>query len=249
MIVKHPLWLRAAAIQLVVLIGGASSALAQSGVPTLQEGSSTAGSTSSSQSDAIKRVSDATDVVNMMAKDPALSKLLGQAKGVYVVPSYGRAALGLGASGGAGVLAVKRPNGTWSDPAFFNMGGLSIGLQAGAEGGQLAMVLVNDKAVASFRNKNNFSLSADAGLTVVDWTKYAQGSAGKGDVVVWSGTKGLFGNAATIAVNDIHFNQRANDAYYGKPTSVQEVVDGKATNPSSQQLTQALASASGGAAK
>jgi lipid-binding SYLF domain-containing protein len=66
---------------------------------------------------------------------------------------------------------------------------------------------------------------------------------------MWSGTKGLFGNAATIAVNDIHFNQRANDSYYGKPTSVQEVVDGKATNPSSKQLTQALASASGGAAK
>jgi hypothetical protein len=52
-------------------------------------------------------------------------------------------------------------------------------------------VLVNAKAVASFRNKNNFSLSADAGLTVVDWNKYAQGTVGKSDVVAWSGTKGL----------------------------------------------------------
>jgi lipid-binding SYLF domain-containing protein len=249
MIFKHSLWRSAAAIQVVALVGGASLAMAQSGSMPAQQGGSAAGSTSSAQGDAVKRVSDATDVVNMLAKDPGMSKLLGQAKGVYIVPSYGRAALGLGASGGAGVLVVKRPNGNWSDPAFFNMGGLSLGLQAGAEGGQLAMVLVNDKAVSSFRNKNNFSLSADAGLTVVDWSKYAQGSAGKGDVVVWAGTKGLFGNAATIAVNDIHFNQRANDSFYGKPTSVQEVADGKVTNPNSQQLTQALASASGGPAK
>jgi lipid-binding SYLF domain-containing protein len=212
-------------------------------------GSSAAGSTSSAQGDAVKHVADATNVVNTMAKDPGMSKLLGQARGVYIVPSYGRAAIGLGASGGAGVLVLKRADGAWSDPAFFNMGSLSIGLQVGAEAGQLTMVFVSDKAVASFRNKNNFTLSADAGLTVVDWTKYAQGTVGKSDVVVWAGAKGLFGNAATIGVNDIHFNQKANESYYGKPTSVQDIVDGKATNPRSEPLKQALAAAAGGAAK
>jgi lipid-binding SYLF domain-containing protein len=250
MIQQYHFWRKAAAaVQASVLLAAASVAAAQSPSTPAQMGGSAAGSTSSSQSDAVKRVAEATDVVNRMAQDPGLAKLLGQAKGLYIVPSYGRAALGLGASGGAGVLVVKRADGSWSDPAFFNMGGLSIGLQAGAEGGQLAMVLVNEKAVASFRNKNNFSLSADAGLTVVDWNKYAQGSAGKGDVVAWAGTKGLFGNAATLAFNDIRFNQRATDSYYGKAVTAQDLADGKVTNPRSDPLKQSLAAAAGGAAK
>jgi lipid-binding SYLF domain-containing protein len=132
---------------------------------------------------------------------------------------------------------------------FFNIGGMSIGAQAGAEGGPIAMVLVNDKAVESFRKKNNFSLSADAGLTVVNWNKIAAGSVGNGDVVVWTGTKGLFGNVATIAVNDIHFNQRATQSYYGKAASVQDIMDGKATSTQSEPLKQAVASAAGTAPK
>jgi lipid-binding SYLF domain-containing protein len=244
------LWRSAAgAMRAAALLGAAAVTAFYPVSSSAQMGGSAAGSTSSAQGDAAKHVAAATDVVNKMAKDPAVAKLLGQARGVYIVPSYGRAAIGLGASGGAGVLVLKRANGSWSDPAFFNMGSLSIGLQVGAEGGELTMVFVSDKALASFRSKNNFTLSADAGLTVVDWTKYAQGTVGKSDVVVWAGAKGLFGNAATIGVNDIHFNQRANDSYYGKPTSVQDIVDGKATNPHSEPLKQALAAASGGGTK
>lgn len=85
-----------------------------------------------------------------------------QAKGVFIVPTYGRVALGVGGSGGAGVLLVKRDDGTWSDPAFYNIGGISVGVQAGAEGGPIAMVLNNEKGVSRFMQKNNFSLSADA---------------------------------------------------------------------------------------
>jgi lipid-binding SYLF domain-containing protein len=246
MILQHHFWRIAAA---AALLAAASVAAAQSPSTSAQMGGSAAGSTSGAQGDAVKRVGEAAEVVNRMAQDPGMAKLLGQAKGLYLVPSYGRAALGLGASGGAGVLVVRRADGSWSDPAFFNMGGISIGLQAGAEGGQLALVLVNDKAVASFRNKNNFSLSADAGLTVVDWNKYAQGTVGKSDVVAWSGTKGLFGNAATLAVKDIRFNQRATESYYGKPVTAQELADGKATNPQSDALKQALAAAGGATAK
>jgi lipid-binding SYLF domain-containing protein len=234
------------AVQVLALMGGASVAVAQSGGSVAgQQGGGAAGSTGSAQSTAVKHVSDAAAVVKRMAADPGMNKLLAQSKGLYIVPTYGRAALGLGASGGAGVLLVKRADGTWSDPAFFNIGGLSVGLQAGAEGGAIAMALRNDKAVDSFRKKNNFSLNADAGLTVVDWNKFAQGNIGKGDVVVWAENKGLFGNVATIAVNDIHFNQRATESYYGKAMTVQDVMDGKATNPQSEQLKQAVSSAAG----
>nr|WP_315222696.1 hypothetical protein [uncultured Duganella sp.] len=55
--------------------------------------------------------------------------------------------------------------------------------------------------------RHNFALSAEAGLTVLNWSKLAQGTVGTGDVVAWSGTKGLFGGAVAVGLRDIRFNQ------------------------------------------
>jgi lipid-binding SYLF domain-containing protein len=230
------------AVQLLALAAPVAAALAQ---PATQQSTGSTSDTSSAATAAIKHVDDAAVVVRNMKSDPVLAKLLSNARGVFVMPTWGRAAFGLGASGGAGVFSAKRPNGTWSDPAFFNAGAISIGLQAGAEGGSVVLILNNDKAVSSFRQKNNFNLSADAGLTVVNWSRQAAGTAGNGDIVVWSGSKGLFGNVATIAINDVRFNQKATQAYYGKPATVNDVIEGKVTSPHSDPLKQALASTTG----
>lgn len=193
---------------------------------------------------ATRRVSDALGVVRQLEAEPRMKQLLQQARGVLIVPWYGRAALGVGAHGGAGLLLLKRADGGWSGPAFYDLGGLTVGLQAGAEGGAIAMVLNNVKAVDEFMKKNNFSLSAEAGLTVVNWSRLAQGSAGTGDVVAWSGTKGLFGDAVAVGVNDIRFNQALTNAYYGRTLSPRDIADGSVSNPQAQPLQQALGQAS-----
>jgi len=200
---------------------------------------------SKAEANATKHVNDAVAVVRRMESTPGMANLLQKSKGVLIVPTYARAAVGVGGSGGSGVLLVKKDDGTWSDPAFYNIGGISVGAQVGAEGGPIALVLNNDKAVNSFMQKNNFSVSADAGLTVVNWTKVAQGSVGTGDVVAWAGTKGLFGNVASIGVNDIRFNQRETDAYYQQTLTAKDVVGGKATNPHADALRKALAATAG----
>jgi lipid-binding SYLF domain-containing protein len=194
-----------------------------------------------SASAAQKHVSEAADAVRRMTSEPTLSELIAKSKGVYILPRYGRAALGLGASGGAGVFVAHLPDGSWSQPAFFNTGGISVGLQAGVEGGPIALIMRNDKAVRSFREQNSFNLSADAGLTVVKWSRERAGEAGASDVVAWSGTEGLFGNAATLAINDVRFNRKATQAYYGKLATAQDVLSGKVSNPQSDGLRQALA--------
>lgn len=200
------------------------------------------------EASAAKNVQDAVAVVKRMEADTTMQHVLAEAKGVFIVPTFGRAAFGIGGQGGSGVLLAKQSDGAWSDPAFFNIGGISIGAQAGIEGGPIAFVLMNDKAVQRFSDRNNFSLSADAGITVINWAKLAQGSTGGGDAVAWSGTKGLFGNVATLGANDIRFNQRLTTAYYGKPTTTAEVIGGKAKNPDSEALKQALSEVSSGSA-
>ena len=193
------------------------------------------------QQTAVKHVNDAVGVVQTMNNETGMPTLLGRARGVFIVPTYGRAALGVGGAGGAGVLMARRADGTWGNPAFFDIGALSIGLQAGAEGGPIAFVLLNQKAVDSFRNRNNFSLSADAGLTVVNFARMAQGSTA-GDVVVWSNNKGLFGNAATVGVSDVRYNRRLTEAYYGKPMTAMQALDSTEINTRADPLRKVLGS-------
>lgn len=185
-------------------------------------------------------VSDAVAVVRKLESVERMRGVLQNAKGIFIVPSYGRAAVGVGAAGGTGLLLVRRADGSWSDPAFYSTGGLSVGLQAGAEGGNLVLVLNNDKAVNEFLKKNNFSVNAKAGLTVLNWNKMVQGSAGTGDVVAWGDTRGLFGDVLTVEINNIRFNQKVTDAYYHTALSASDVIARKTSNAQAAPLVNAL---------
>lgn len=195
----------------------------------------------------VRHVTEAADVIQRMAAEPRMRTLLRDARAVFVIPHYGRAAVGLGASGGAGLLLARKEDGSWSDPAFFNVGSIGLGLQIGAQTGPLAFILNNDKAVNEFKKKNNFALSADAGFTVVNWTRLAQGTGGTGDIVVWSATRGLFGNAASVNVMDVRFNERATASYYGQRLNAEQVIAGKVSNAQADPLKAALSAAAGAA--
>lgn len=244
---RTPARLAAAALACALLSAALAATAAQSSGTSGSSasgntgGQTGAGSVSKDQKAAQKHVSDAVGVVHTMANDSGIASLLGQALGIYIVPSYGRAALGVGAAGGSGVLLVKRADGSWGNPVFYNIGGLSIGLQAGAEGGPIALLLMNPKAVDSFRKKNNFSLSADAGLTVVNYARVARGTA-SGDIIAWSDNKGLFGNVATITANDMRFNTGLTQAYYGKTMTAVQAMDSTEDNPQADALRKALSS-------
>jgi lipid-binding SYLF domain-containing protein len=193
---------------------------------------------------ATRHVTNAVAVVRKLEKVDRMQDVLKNARGIFIVPSYGRVAAGVGAAGGTGLLLVRHAGGDWTGPVFYNTGGLSVGLQVGAEGGNLVLILNNDKALDEFMKKNNVAINAKAGLTVLDWNKMVQGSAGTGDVTAWSDTKGLLGDAATVEVKDIRFNQKMTTAYYRRTLSAADVIDGKTTSAQSAPLFQALAAAS-----
>lgn len=241
-------------VRMIIAIGSIGLAAA-SGVSMAQDPTSASPSDSQaahsasavrdSAQNATQQLNKAAQVVNRMNSNPKLQSLLSQAQGVFIETSYGRAALGVGGQGGKGVLMLKQ-GGQWaSSPAFYNTGGVSLGLQAGVEGGQVALILNNQKAVDAFRKNNKWSLNADAGLTIVKWSPQAQAQAGRGDVVVWASTKGLFGSAA-VSVTDIHYNQKQTNAFYGKPVTVQDIFNGSVTAPQREvaTLTDALSGSS-----
>ncbi|HEY0844396.1 MAG TPA: lipid-binding SYLF domain-containing protein [Noviherbaspirillum sp.] len=175
-----------------------------------------------------------------MESDPNVAKLLQKAKGVFLVPQYGRGGLGVAARGGEGVLLVNN-GGKWSNPVFYNFGGLSVGAQAGVEIGSMAMLLMSQKAVDNFTQQNNFSLTADAGLTIVNYTAKAQAATGREDVVVWADTKGAFADVA-IGMTDIYFDEDENAAFYKAKIAAKEIVAGRVKSAAASELTQELSS-------
>lgn len=178
---------------------------------------------------ASKQVTESAQILQKMKSEKQLNGVLQQARGIFIVPHYGRVALGVGGRGGEGILLVKQGE-QWRDPAFYNFGGLSVGLQAGVEGGPIAFVLNNDKALQGFMKGQNFSLNGDAGLTIVDWSAKGQSELGRADVVAWSDTKGLFGSVA-INVKDIVFDKDDTRAFYGRNVSLNEILSGQAQAP------------------
>lgn len=209
-------------------------------------GSSSTASTSGSghpnanRNDAQKLLDKATAEVNKMSADPTLKQLLAKAKGVYLVPDFGRGALVVGGRGGAGVVLAKK-NGTWTDPAFYDMGGVSVGAQAGGSGGAIAFLLMSQGAVDAFKSGNKFSLNAGAGLSIVDYSANAQASWGKGDIIMWSDTKGAYAGAA-ISVTDVNWADGNNKAYYGRKVDPSKILAGVVTTPDAAKLKSALPS-------
>lgn len=183
-------------------------------------------------------VKEAVAEVKTMQKDPQLKKLLAKAKGVYVVPEFGRGALVVGGRGGAGVV-LARVNGHWTNPAFYNFGTISFGAQAGASGGQVAFLLMDKSAVDAFKSGNKISLNAGAGLSIVTYSANGQASWGKGDIVMWSDTAGAYAGA-TVSISDLNWDDDTSRAYYGRKVDPAKVLAGKINTPNAEQLKRVL---------
>ena len=173
-------------------------------------------------------IRESEKVLQNMKREEGMDAALEQTKGVFLVPDFGRGAFVFGGRGGQGVVFTKE-GADWNGPAFFNFGAVSAGAQGGVAAGEVAMLLMTDRAVDSFKQDHNFALNADAGLTLLDWSKAAQGSYGKGDVLFWSSTEGLFAGGA-ISVSDVFSDDEANQEYYTRATSAEEILEGKAND-------------------
>lgn len=240
--------MRRATHRLIVPISAAIATVGLlSAIPAVagQHDSGTSSMSAATNSDAARtaqdRVNDAVSLVRQMKQDPSLASVLQQARGIFIVPHYGRGGLIVGGQGGGGVVLAKH-DGQWSSPAFYNIGGGSIGAQAGGEGGAIAMILMTQKAVDRFANfSHDWSLNGSAGLTVVAWSGRAQANTSRGDVILWTNTKGLYGGL-TASLTHIGPDTQLDDAYYQRPVTSGVILAGAISAPNADPLRAALAS-------
>lgn len=126
-------------VALVYLVAGASLAAAQ----TTRDRSTKKIREAASQSAKAARVFNEI----MATREKSIPRdLLNKAEAVAVFPSVLKAGFILGGRGGRGVISRRVPGG-WSAPAFFNLGGGSIGLQIGASSTDYILLFMNESGI------------------------------------------------------------------------------------------------------
>ncbi len=186
-----------------------------------------------------KLVDKAASVAVEFQRDRGEAGIMSRARGMYIVPEYGKAGFIIGGKGGSGVVTVRH-GGTWTPPAFYNFGGLSIGAQIGAQGGSIIFLLMNNKAVNAFRAGSKFALTANAGLSVVTYSTDGQANLGRADVVLLTNTRGAYAGA-TIEASNVGVDGGRTRDFYGRDVDQNALFDGRVpATPGSMILTRVL---------
>lgn len=156
-------------------------------------------------------------------------KLLDEARGIVVVPDTLKLGLVLGGRRGHGLLSVKNPDGTWSNPSYVKLTGGSIGFQAGVQSADVVLVFRSDRGLDSVVN-GKVTLGADAGVAAGPVGRNAATATDgqlKAEIWSWSRARGLFAgialDGAVLSIDDA-----ANEAVYGRDTTPRMIFEGRA---------------------
>ncbi len=139
--------------------------------------------------------------------------ILQRARGIAVIPNVIRGGLVFGGRRGRGVLAIRSPNGEWSNPAFVTLTGGSIGAQFGAESADVVLVFANDRSVRNIAS-GKFTLGGDATAVAGPLGRRTQAAVtGRAEVYVYMHSRGLFAGAAFEGTR-LDVDQEASAAFY-----------------------------------
>jgi lipid-binding SYLF domain-containing protein len=197
--------------------------------------------------DQVKKVEDAVRVVSEMMKEsdkgiPA--GLVRDCAGIAIIPDVIKAGLVVGGRHGRGVVLVRTKTGGWSDPAFVEITGGSIGWQAGVQSADIILVFRTQRSVENIGN-GKFTLGADAGVAAGPLGRQTEASTDsklKAEILSYSRSRGLYAGL-TLQGSSIQEDRKANWNFYGAEISPKDIFAGKAkaTPEAATELKRVLA--------
>ena len=167
---------------------------------------------------------------------------LGDAKGVMIVPAMVTAGFVIAGTGGDAVLLARNEKtGKWSDPAFYKVGGFSVGVQAGGKVAQVLIMVRSERALQSLMSTTG-KIGASGSI--------AAGPVGGGaasnirsDMLSFARTKGAFAGIS-LDGNVVEVYPEYNKEYYGRDITPEEILfDQSVSNPLSSDLKASLSKA------
>ena len=188
------------------------------------------------EDDSVERLQKSADVLKeiMAAPDKGIpEEVLDNAKCIMVVPNLIKAGFIVGGKHGRGVASCRTATG-WSAPAFVSVGGGSWGLQIGAEGIDLVMLVMNDKGLQDLLS-SKFQISGEGSAAAGPVGRHA--SAGtdwkmNAELLTYSRSKGIFAGL-TLEGAVIEQDVDSTTAIYGKDVPFKRILSGSVTPPAS----------------
>jgi lipid-binding SYLF domain-containing protein len=139
--------------------------------------------------------------------------LLAEAHGVAIIPRVIKAGFIVGGRGGHGIVLVRGADGTWGNPTFVDIGGASVGFQAGVQSTDLVLVFRTRKSLDRIlEGKGKVTLGADASVAAGPIGRQAEAGTDarlQAEIVSYSRSRGLFAGVAldgAVLANDYTAN-------------------------------------------
>ena len=179
--------------------------------------------------DAARHAGDAAKVFRqiMGAPDQGIPRdLLDKAEAIVVFPGVKNAAFIVGGLGGQGVVSRRAGRG-WSEPAFLNIGGGSIGAQIGASSTDYVLLIMNQAGLNGLL-EDKFEMGGEASVAAGPVGRTAAATTNAtldAGILSYSRSKGAFAGVSLKGAVIGHDND-LNQAVYGK--NAHELLSGPA---------------------
>jgi|SRR5215831_4288735 len=150
--------------------------------------------------------------------------LLGKAECVLVFPKVVKAGFILAGQGGRGVASCRTTSG-WSAPAYFEIKGGSVGLQAGGQATDFVLLIMNESGMQSLLS-DKFELGGDASVAAGPVGRTTSASTDikmDAQILSYSRSKGLFGGVS-LKGSVISPEKSDMEGTYGKGVTAQTVL-------------------------
>jgi SH3 domain-containing YSC84-like protein 1 len=189
-------------------------------------------------------VDKGVEVIATMRGDSGFASrdMLRRARAVMIVPELTKGGFILGGQGGAALLLGRLPGGGWSFPAFYSIGGGTLGLQIGVQQSQMVFFIISERGLQAWM-RDQVKFGGQDGIAVFIQGQGAGQNAmaqNRADAVVWARAVGAYAGI-TVEGTSVSFNRDDTARYYGQPLTAEEVLQrGLGQNPGANQLRNAL---------
>lgn len=173
--------------------------------------------------------------------DDIPQSLLDKSECVIIYPSVLKAAFGIGASYGRGVMSCRGGEdfkGPWGAPSMMALEGGSIGFQIGAQATDFVLLVMNDRGASSILS-SKVKLGADASAAAGPKGRDAEADTDvtmRAEVLSYSRARGLFAGIS-LEGSTVRPDNDGNEVVYGSRIAARDVVlKGSVTAPKEANL-------------
>jgi lipid-binding SYLF domain-containing protein len=176
----------------------------------------------------VRTLNAAEDVLtaSVTAPDKAIPReLLERAECIGVFPGVKKGAFVVGGEYGRGVFTCRQPDGKMGSPAFFSLGGGSVGWQAGGKSADVILLIMNKKGVERLL-QDKFTLGVEAAAAIGPVGRNAEAATDAqmhAEILSWSRSRGVFAGFS-LEGSVVKAQKDRNNDYYGRPVMAKDLL-------------------------